>query len=398
MLALLTALNFFNYIDRSVLFAVQPLVQAEFRRSDAQFGLLTTAFFWCYMIAAPLTGPLADRINRRSIMVVGAALWSALTLLTAITYSFQALLIRHTLVGIGEATFAAIAPAFLADMYPEHKRGRILSIFYLALPMGTAMGYLIGGALGTRYGWRAPFLVVSVPGLLLALALLWAPEPVRGSQDHIRPSLERSTLLGLVHNKAFWSATLGMAMMVFTVGGFQVWMPTFLSRVRHVPLKEANLVFGLMTLAAGLGATLIGGWLGDRYLKKHRGAYYIVSGAGMALALPMILIAVFYNGWAMYPAIFAGEFLLLLNTAPLNAAMINAVSANIRVTAIAVNLFIIHLLGDASSPYIMGWISDRTNLQMAFLAASVAVVLSAAILLNGARYAPEVAEEELHSA
>jgi multidrug resistance protein len=397
-LALLTALNFFNYIDRSVLFAVQPLVQAEFRRSDAQFGLLTTAFFWCYMLAAPLTGPLADRINRRSIMVVGAALWSAFTLLTAITHNFEGLLIRHTLVGIGEATFAAIAPAFLADMYPEHKRGRILSIFYLALPMGTAIGYLIGGALGTRYGWRAPFLVVAVPGLLLALALLWAPEPVRGSQDHIRPSLERSTLLGLVHNKAFWSATLGMAMMVFTVGGFQVWMPTFLSRVRHVPLKDANIIFGGMTLAAGLGATLVGGWLGDRYLKKHRGAYYIVSGAGMALALPMILIAVFYNGWAMYPAIFAGEFLLLLNTAPLNAAMINAVSANIRVTAIAVNLFIIHLLGDASSPYIMGWISDRTNLQMAFLAASVAVVLSAAILLNGARYAPEVAEEELRAA
>lgn len=393
-LALLTALNFFNYIDRSVLFAVQPLVQAEFNCSGAALGLLTTAFFWCYMVAAPLTGPLADRINRRGIMVVGAALWSAFTLLTAVTHSFQGLLIRHTLVGIGEATFAAIAPAFLADMFPENKRGRVLSIFYLALPMGTAMGYLIGGALGTRYGWRAPFLVVAVPGLLLALALLWVPEPVRGSQDHVRPSLERSTLAGLMGNKAFWSATLGMAMMVFTVGGFQVWMPTFLSKVRGVPLKDANIIFGVMTLAAGLGATLVGGWLGDRYLKKHRGAYYIVSGAGMALALPLILIAVFYNGWAMYPAIFAGEFLLLLNTAPLNAAMINAVGANIRVTAIAVNLFIIHLLGDASSPTIMGWISDKTNLQMAFLAASVAVVLSAIILLNGARYAPEVEEGE----
>jgi multidrug resistance protein len=392
-LVLLTALNFFNYIDRSILFAVQPLVQAEFHRSDADFGLVTTAFFWCYMLAAPLTGPLADRFSRRGIMVAGGLIWSALTLLTAVTYNFQELLIRHTLVGIGEATFSTIAPAFLADMFPEHRRGRILSIFYLALPMGTALGYLVGGFLGSRYGWRAPFLVSALPGFVLALMLLLIPEPVRGAQDHIRPSLERTTLRGLLSNKAFWSATLGMAMMVFTVGGFQVWMPTFLVRVRGVPLKDAGVIFGLMTLAAGLLATLAGGWLGDRYLKKHRGAYYIVSGAGMALALPMILVGVFHPGWAMYPAIFVGEFLLLLNTAPLNAAMVNAVGANIRATAIAINVFTIHLLGDASSPYIMGWISDRTNLQMAFLAASVAVVLSAVILFNGARYAPQIVDE-----
>lgn len=392
-LVLLTSLNFFNYIDRSVLFAVQPLVQAEFHRSDAEFGLLTTAFFWCYMVAAPLTGPLADRFSRRSIMVVGGVLWSVLTLLTAVTYDFRTLLIRHTLVGIGEATFSTIAPAFLADMFPENRRGRVLSIFYLALPMGTAMGYLLGGYIGSHFGWRAPFLVAALPGFVLALGLLWIPEPVRGAQDHIRPSLERTTLAGLARNKAFWSATLGMAMMVFTVGGFQVWMPTFLWRVRGVPLKDANLIFGLMTLVAGLLATLAGGWLGDRYLSRHRGAYYIVSGAGMALALPMIVVAVFHPGWAMYPAIFIGEFLLLLNTAPLNAAMVNAVGAKIRVTAIAINVFTIHLLGDASSPFIMGWISDRTNLQVAFMAASVAVALSAIILFNGARFAPEVTEE-----
>jgi predicted MFS family arabinose efflux permease len=325
-------------------------------------------------------------------MVLGGLLWSALTLLTAVTYDFRTLLIRHTLVGIGEATFTTIAPAFLADMFPEQKRGRVLSIFYLALPMGTALGYLIGGYIGAHHGWRAPFLVAALPGFLLALALLLIPEPVRGAQDHIRATVERTTLVGLLRNKAFWSATLGMAMMVFTVGGFQVWMPTFLKRVRGVPLDRANLVFGLMTLAAGLLATLAGGWLGDRYLSKHRGAYYIVSGAGMALALPMIVLAVFNTGWLMYPAIFVGEFLLLLNTAPLNAAMVNAVGAKIRATAIAVNIFTIHLLGDAFSPAIMGWISDRTNLQTAFVAASVAVALSAIILFNGARYAPEVSE------
>src|SRR6266542_5588187 len=152
-LIVLTALNFVNYIDRSVLFAVQPMVQAEFHRSDAEFGFLTSAFFFCYMITAPFVGVLADRYPRKNIMIIGALVWSGATLLTAVTHDFTTLLIRHTIVGIGEATFVTIAPAFLSDMFPEHRRGRILSIFYLAIPVGTAMGYLLGGFLGHHFGW-----------------------------------------------------------------------------------------------------------------------------------------------------------------------------------------------------------------------------------------------------
>ena len=169
-LVILTALNFVNYIDRSVLFAVQPLVQHEFPGSDAKFGLLTTAFFFCYMVTAPLVGWLADRYPRRLIMCAGALLWSAATLLTAVTHNFTELMIRHTLVGVGEATFVAIAPSFLSDLHPEYRRGRVLSVFYLAIPVGTALGYLLGGALAARWGWRAPFLVGAVPGALLGRA------------------------------------------------------------------------------------------------------------------------------------------------------------------------------------------------------------------------------------
>lgn len=392
-LAILTGLNFVNYIDRSVLFAVQPLVQAEFHRSDAEFGFLTSAFFICYMVTAPLIGVLADRMKRRTIMVAGALVWSAATLLTAATHDFTTLLVRHTIVGIGEATFVTIAPAFLSDMFREQLRGRILAIFYLAIPVGTALGYLLGGYLGHHYGWRTPFLVGALPGFVLALALLLIPEPVRGSQDHLAPTIERSTLKGLARNKAFWTCSLGMAMMTFAVGGMQVWMPTFLSRVRQVPLNHANQIFGILTLCAGILSTLLGGWLGDRYLKRHPGAYYLVSGVGMALALPAVLVAVYFTGWPMYPAIFLGEFFLLLNTAPLNAALVNSVSASIRATAVAVNLFTIHLLGDAFSPWVMGYISDRSNLQTAFLAASAAIILSAVILFVGMRYAPNIPED-----
>ena len=197
-LVILTALNFVNYIDRSVLFAVQPLVQREFPGSDAKFGLLTTAFFFCYMVTAPLTGWLADRYSRRWIMCAGALLWSAATLLTAVTHNFAELMLRHTLVGVGEATFVAIAPSFLSDLHPEYRRGRVLSVFYLAIPVGTALGYLLGGALAARWGWRAPFLVGAAPGALLGLLLPLVPEPERGAQDRLAVTRGARNLSGVV--------------------------------------------------------------------------------------------------------------------------------------------------------------------------------------------------------
>ena len=185
------------------------------------------------MVTAPFIGLLADRYPRRLLMVAGAVLWSSATLLTAVTHSFETLFIRHTIIGIGEASFVTIAPAFLSDMFPEHRRGRILSVFYLAIPVGTALGYLLGGHLGASHGWRAPFLVGAIPGFMLAALLMFVGEPVRGSQDSVSETFERGSLRGLTHNWAFWSCSLGMAMMTFAVGGMQVWMPTFLVRVRE---------------------------------------------------------------------------------------------------------------------------------------------------------------------
>src|SRR6185369_12712198 len=163
-LALLTALNLLNYIDRSVLFAVQPLIQGEFHRSDADFGLLSSTFFLFYMIAAPVMGPLANRYSRKLIIVVGALIWSGATLLTAFTHSFQTLLIRHTIVGIGEASFVTIGPVVVSDLFSEEKRGRVLGVFYLAIPVGTALGYIIGGYLGPRYGYSPTQFLPGSPG------------------------------------------------------------------------------------------------------------------------------------------------------------------------------------------------------------------------------------------
>jgi MFS family permease len=394
-LALLTALNFVNYIDRSILFAVQELIKTEFTLSDEKVGLLTSAFFICYMVAAPLITPLADRFPRKWIMAAGAFVWSVATLLTAITHNYDELLLRHVIVGIGEATFVVFSPAYLSDLFPERLRGRVLSIFYLAIPVGTAFGYIIGGKLGASHGWRMPFMICALPGVLLALGVLRLHEPKRGASDHIADSLERGTLLGLARNRAYWTVCLGMAMMTFAVGGLQVWMPTFLMRVRDVPLAKANIAFGGITVVAGTLSTLLGGWLGDRLLRRTRAAYQLISAIGMLLSIPAMLVALFVPGPIMYGAIFVGEFLILLNTAPLNAALVNSVSARIRAAAVAVNVFTIHLLGDAFSPTLIGRISDKTNLQTGFMAAVVAAGVSAALLFYGMRFAPELPESEL---
>lgn len=389
-LIVLTALNLLNYADRNVLFAVQPLVQDEFHLSKEQIGYLTSAFLGFYMIAAPFVGPLADRYSRKLIIVLGAIFWSGLTLLTAVTHTYTELLVRHTLVGVGEATFVTIAPTFVADLFSEQKRGRILGVFYLAIPVGSAAGYLIGGYLAPQHGWRFPFYIAAAPGFALAVIASFLREPERGQFDSLKETPERGTIFGLARNPAFLTSTLGMAAMTFSLGGIQVWMPQFLYSERHYTLEHANLLFGIIIVVDGIIAALAGGWLGDYLLKRMKSSYYLVSAASMLLGIPVMIVALFSKGPLMIPAIAAAAFFLLLNTAPLNAAVINSVGAHIRATAIAVNIFIIHILGDVPSPTMMGWLADKRSLQTAFVLPVIAMGISAAILFYGMRFAPAV--------
>jgi MFS family permease len=389
-LLLLTSLNLLNYADRNVLFAVQPLVQDEFHLTNVQVGYLTSAFLLFYMIAAPFVGPLADRYSRKLIIVLGALFWSGLTLLTAVTHTYTELLIRHTLVGVGEATFVTIAPTFVADLFSEDKRGRILGVFYLALPVGSAAGYLLGGNLAPHHGWRFPFYIAAAPGFLLAIAVMFLKEPERGQFDTLKETPERGTILGLVRNPAFLTATLGMAAMTYSLGGIQVWMPKFLYSERHYSLEAANFMFGIIIVVDGILAALAGGWLGDYLLPRMKSSYYFVSAASMLLGVPAMIVALFVKGPIMIPAIGVAAFFLLLNTSPLNAAVINSVGAHIRATALAVNIFTIHILGDVPSPTMMGWVADKRSLQMAFVLPVIAMVFSSAILFYGMKFAPAV--------
>ncbi|MDE3187419.1 MAG: MFS transporter, partial [Acidobacteriota bacterium] len=256
---LLLGLNLLNYIDRYILPGAQPLIQREFHSSDQQMGALTTALFVTYMLVAPLTGWLGDRFSRKPLILFGAILWSLATLGTAWVHDYWTLYIRHALVGVGEATFGIFAPAVLADFYPECDRNRILSLFYLAIPVGAALGYLAGGQLGTLWGWRAPFFLCAIPGLAIAALYGWlGHEPERGSSDRVSATADRATVAGLFRNPAFLSATFGLATLTFAMGGISAWVPTFLHRSAGLSVSNASLAVGAITVIDGIAGTAIG--------------------------------------------------------------------------------------------------------------------------------------------
>jgi MFS transporter, Spinster family, sphingosine-1-phosphate transporter len=195
----------------------------------------------------------------------------------------------------------------------------------------------------------------------------------------------------LFRNPAFLTSTLGMAAMTFSLGGIQVWIPKFLFSERGYSLERANLSFGIIIVVDGIVAALAGGWLGDYLLPRMKSSYYLVSALSMLLGIPVMIVALFVKGPMMIPAIGVAAFFLLLNTAPLNGAVINSVGAHVRATALAVNIFIIHFLGDIPSPTMMGWVADRRSMQAAFILPVIAMGISSAILFYGMKYAPAVA-------
>ncbi len=386
-LAILTALNLLNYIDRSILFQVQGAIQQEFAVSKMQIGLLTSTFTICGIVTLPMLGRMADRYPRRLIIVTGAVVWSVATLLTGLTWDFRSLLIRHAIVGIGEASMIA-APAYIADLFPQEKRGRMLAFLYMTGPSGSAMGYMIAGLLGGLYGWRAPFYVVSGPGVLIALLLLMTREPERGAQDQSSQNVGHASVFDLLRNRAYLVATLGLAMINFAVIGIQVWMPDFLTRERGLNVGVAGTVLGVITVLAGVGASLASGWLADSLRKRRQDAYYLMCAASAALAVPAIVAVIYLPAPAMLPAIFIAKFLLLANGVPLGVAVIESLDARVRSTGIAFHFLVIAIFGGVCSPPLIGRIADRTgSLQTGFLPMVATVGLAAVILLCGRRYA-----------
>jgi MFS family permease len=383
-LTVLTFINLFNYVDRWVVAAVvESIKHSELHLTDTQLGLVGTGFIIVYTLTSPFFGTLGDRKKRPPLIALGVAVWSIATALAGFARGFFTLFAARSAVGIGEAAYGTIAPALLADTFPLNRRGRVLSIFFCAIPVGSAAGYVLGGFVNQHWGWRAAFWIAGAPGLLLALLVLFVRDPPRGIHD-VTPTgpakAGLATYLGLVRNAPYLLTVLGYGAYTFALGGLAFWMPAFLERERGMTGVQATQTFGAIALVTGLIGTFTGGWLGDFFLRKSKQSYLWVAGISTLIGAPMTYLALSDPRRSVFlTAIVIAEILIFMSTGPVNSAIINAVAPAERATALGMSVFVMHFLGDIPSPPLIGKISDTTSLEHAFLIIPVAFVIAGAI-------------------
>jgi MFS transporter, Spinster family, sphingosine-1-phosphate transporter len=412
LLVLLTALNFVNYLDRFVLAAVLPRVEVDLALSKFQAGLLYTAFLSVFLLTCPLFGALGDRVPRKYLLAFGAFVWSAATLASGLSSTLTTLLIARAFVGVGEASFTTLAPTLIDEIAPDAKRGRWLSIFHIAGPLGSALGYIVGGAVEKSYGWHAAFFVAGVPGILLGAAMLLIAEPERKASEAASISfMEALRILGRL--PLFRKAVAGYTALTFSMGAFAVWAPSFLVQRFTMPLASTNFTFGIVTVLAGALATLLGGQLGDR-AKRSAAARTVqvpdlpfrsnapinvaesddvtrsllrLCAWGSAFAAVLCAAAFLAPGPKLF---FTGAFFcelgVFFSNAPINTVLLRSVPKAIQGRAMAVSILCIHLFGDLSSPALLGLAQDLAGpakLSLAMMPLAVVFGLSAILWWPG---------------
>ncbi len=407
-LGVLTGVNLLNYVDRYIPAGALPLILVTFGASDAQGGLLQSLFMLPYAIVSPLAGILGDRARRFAIAAAGVLIWSAATFGSGLAPTFAVLLAARVVIGVGEASYTVVTPSLLGDYYPAERRARVLSFFYAAMPIGTAIGFVLGSVVGTRLGWRWAFFLAGIPGALLALVLFTFRDPPRGGKDLVNaprpvpvpatatatatatardpgPPEVRSTWRSLRARPSYLFNVAAQTIYTFAIGGLAAWMPTYFYRVRGLPLARAGVIFGGIVCLAGFAGTLMGGQLSDKLSKRNPGAPFLMSGIALVATLPFTLLAILSPAPVIFwPAMFVTLWLFFLNTGPLNAAMANVLPPEIRARGFGVSTMSIHLFGDALSPFLIGFASDHFGgLRLPVLITGLLLIGAGLVLLAG---------------
>jgi len=382
-LVLLLLINLFNYVDRQILAALEKPIADELGASMAQMGRLVFAFLIAYMFCSPVFGILADRYRRWMIIGAGVIFWSLASGGSGLATSYGFLLLMRCMIGLGEAAYGPVAPTIIADLYPIEKRGKVLAWFYAAIPVGSALGYTIGGFFTEHWHWA--FFCTVPPGILLGVWCFFMPEPPRqvvlSGEKPPRP--KPRDYLKLLKIKSYVLNSLGMTAMTFAIGGIAFWMPRYLSQDRGLDPSKSNMIFGVIIASSGLIATLAGGWLGDKLRPRVSGSYMLVSAMGMIAGFPLFLLMLVTPFPACWIVVFLACFCLFFNTGPANTALANVVQPGIRATAFAINIFVIHALGDAISPAIIGQVADWNKTETTSGLATGFVVVSGMMLVGG---------------
>ena len=366
-LVLLTGLNLLDYLDRQLLAAVLPKLQPELGLNDEQASTIGTAFMLGYFLTAPFFGYLGDRLPRRWLIAAGVFVWSLGTLLSGHANTFAMQISFRALVGFGEASFGTSSPGWIADLFSPTRRNNAISWFYLAIPVGSAFGYIVGGLIAAKWGWRAAFQFAGYPGLILAFSLFLLREPPRGAteagaakNDAESAAAGWRSYFALLRFRGYVLVILGYIAQTFAMGAFSFWAPSFLVRVHHMELAAASGFFGQALVLTGLLATIGGGYLATAWQRRTGTGYAWVLAISALGAVPAALAAFTLKDLALAKAALAAAmFLLFLCTGPLNTLILETVPVTMRASAVAMSIFSIHLFGDLWSPKFVGYLSDR---------------------------------------
>ncbi|XP_026854377.2 protein spinster homolog 3 [Electrophorus electricus] len=379
--AVLCYVNLLNYMDRYTIAGVLPSIQNYFRITDSTSGLLQTVFICSFMLLAPAFGYLGDRYNRKVIMVAGMIAWIVTTLGSSFITEeyFWVLVLMRALVGTGEASYCTIAPTIIGDLFIGSQRSIMISFFYIFIPVGSGLGYILGSKIASVTGdWHWALRlnpILGVPGLLLLVFLM--PNPPRGASEmQGSVCIEHTSYLEdvkyLLRNRSFVWSSLGVTAMAFVTGALAFWTPTFLSRARVkqgiMPpcVKEPcdpsdSLIFGVITVVTGIMGVFVGTAISRKLRDRLPSADPIICAVGMLSSSPCLFLAIVLAGTSIpvtYTFIGIGEVLLSLNWAIIADILLYVVIPTRRATAEALQIMVCHLLGDAGSPYLLGIISD----------------------------------------
>lgn len=384
-LVLLLLINLMNYVDRQILSAVEEPIGHEFHVTSAATGWLATSFLLAYMVFSPVFGVLADRMSRWVIVGIGVLVWSLASGGSGAVPTFGLLIGMRLLIGIGEAAYGPVAPTIISDLYPVSMRGKVLAWFNAAIPVGSALGYVIGGLFPPTH-WHWAFYVTVPPGLLLGAMCFFMKDAPRNKSS--REKVNAAQYFSLLKNRSYTINCVGMTLMTFALGGIAFFMPRYLGE-RGQTATWAKPLFGGLVCLAGLVATVIGGITGDKLRNRFPGSYFLVSGASMLVGFPLFLAFLITPFPAAWVVLFASVFCLFFNTGPSNTILANVTRPSIRATAFAMNIFVIHAFGDAISPPVIGWVAARYSTTVAFTVVSIAMLLSGIVWMLGSKHLAE---------
>ena len=357
----------FNWVDRNVLAILLAPMKAELGVSDTAMGFLSgLAFALFYTLLGIPIARWADLGSRRSILAIGIALWSAMTVACGLAKSFAALALARVGVGVGEAAGSPASHSLISDYFPPERRGRALSVYAMGNYAGHFVAFVIGGWVNEHYGWRTTFVVMGIPGLLLALLVRFTVrEPPRGRFDGAAGAEPRAGFGEVLHflgrQRSYLFINLAGALNALVGYGFGIWGPTFFMRVHEMGSAEVGLWLGWLSPLGGLTGTFVGGFLIDR-LAGRDGRWYLWIPAASALVSVPISMLLLLGDVSLALALYAPHALLFaLYIGPMFAAMQGVAPPRMRALTVAIHLLVVNLLGLGAGPLVVGALNDALH-------------------------------------